>query len=252
MRGAARNLSFLACNRNVLARRINDSSISAGIAFPCYMKKLQTTTDRSKTLLLPGAMAITVTTGGVQAATVQITLENNFYSTSGGSQLDGDLTGDGIADFAWNVGSVFTSMTQGVRLNVNPGSPGSGWVGALCFFSSSFVADAGLDGAEGIASGFEPQSTIYLNPISFSDERINGGELTEGFLETFAYNSSISDHGVEFTRLIFDDASTTRPEFEGIPEAQNEWTAIPEPSSLAMLALGAAGLSMRRRKAQAV
>jgi hypothetical protein len=55
---------------------------------------------------------------------------------------------------------------------------------------------------------------------------------------------------VELTRLIFDDASTTAPVLSSIPDVQTEWSpsAIPEPSSFALLGLGAAGLLARRRR----
>jgi hypothetical protein len=98
------------------------------------------------------------------------------------------------------------------------------------------------------------QSTVYLNPITFSDARINGGATTSGWLEVNAFNTSTTDHTVQLTRLIFDDASTTRPVFAEIPGTQTEWAAVPEPSSLGLLALGAGGLALRRsrsRKAKA-
>jgi hypothetical protein len=56
---------------------------------------------------------------------------------------------------------------------------------------------------------------------------------------------------VQIHRLIFDDASTTAPTgltsaSTGIPEWQV--SAVPEPgSNLALLALGAGGLTLRRR-----
>jgi hypothetical protein len=59
------------------------------------------------------------------------------------------------------------------------------------------------------------------------------------------------NHTVELSRLIFDDANTTRPAFASIPGAQTAWSAVPEPSSLGLLALGAGGLLARRRRAMA-
>jgi hypothetical protein len=115
-----------------------------------------------------------------------------------------------------------------------------------------YMADASFAGGgvgEGRLSGGSPQSTTHLNPISFSDGMINGGAPTQGWLEVHAFNTGLEDHTVEFTRLVFDNASTARPELAPIAgQPLPEWSAIPEPSSLALLGLGAAGLLARRRR----
>ncbi len=53
---------------------------------------------------------------------------------------------------------------------------------------------------------------------------------------------------IYINRLIFDDESTTAPAgvVSGVAEA--EFSAVPEPSSLSLLALGAGGLLARRRR----
>jgi hypothetical protein len=88
-----------------------------------------------------------------------------------------------------------------------------------------------------------------MNPITFSDTKINGGLPTEAWLQVNAFNTSLTSHTVELARLIFDTESTTRPVFGAIPGGQTEWVAaVPEPgSNLALLALGAGGLTLRRR-----
>jgi hypothetical protein len=100
-----------------------------------------------------------------------------------------------------------------------------------------------------MTSGAAPQSAAYLNPITFTDQRINGGSPTGGWLQVNAYNTDLTSHTVELARLIFDTESTTRPAFTSVPGLQNEWVAaVPEPgSNLALLALGAGGLTLRRR-----
>jgi hypothetical protein len=51
-------------------------------------------------------------------------------------------------------------------------------------------------------------------------------------------------------RLIFDDASATAPTgLTSDSPAFPAWSAVPEPSSLGLLALGAGGLLARRRRA---
>ena len=91
------------------------------------------------------------------------------------------------------------------------------------------------------------RNLTYLNPILFTDTRINGGVATEAWVEVNAYNTSSTNHTVALSRLIFDDANATRPAFASVPGVQTEY--VPEPSSLALLALGAGGLMMRRRRA---
>jgi hypothetical protein len=220
------------------------------------MKPKQTKIDRSAAKWLPGAMALAATTASSQAATVQITLTGNKISSTGGNQLVADLTGDTVPDMVINatyqggpdwyqVGTDNVSAAVG-NTNVWLTAGGS---------SSSWSVDASFaPGGVGVASATEmadKQSISYLNPVTFTDSRINGGNPTDGWLQVNAFNTSETSHTVEFSRLIFDASSTTRPGFASIPGAQTEWGAVPEPSSLGLLALGAGGLLLRRRRAAA-
>ena len=106
----------------------------------------------------------------------------------------------------------------------------------------------GVGVATGLGGGV--QSVAYLNPITFTDTDINSGAATGGWLQVNAFSSNLTGHSVQLSRLIFDDASTTRPVWFSIPDVQTEWqvAAVPEPgSNLALLALGAGGLALRRR-----
>jgi hypothetical protein len=211
-------------------------------------KMKQTKIDPSAAKWLPRAMALAATTASSQAATVQITLTGNKISTTGGDQLNADLTRDGLADIIVYASGTGTS---GVSAWVQDlGGAGGGFVSAS-YTDTTFYVDArflGGVGSEG-GSGPAPRSASYLNPVTFTDPGINNGAPTGGWLQVNAFNSSATNHTVELARLIFDTESTTRPSFTSIPGVQTEWVAaVPEPgSNLALLALGAGGLTLRRR-----
>jgi hypothetical protein len=184
-------------------------------------------------------------------ATVQITLTGNKISSTG-NQLNADLTGDLNADVQLDA-AIFGPGGVGVSvfsiLEPTPDGPflsaqlrGSTY-GVDARFASGGIGVAYVTGAQ------ETQSITFLNPVTFSDLRINGGSPTGGWLQVNAFNTSATNHTVELARLIFDDANTTRPGISSIPGVQTEWVAaVPEPgSNLALLALGAGGLTLRRR-----
>jgi hypothetical protein len=212
------------------------------------MKTKHTKIDRSAAKWLPGAMALAATTASSQAANVQITLTENKISSIGGNQLVADLTGDNVADMSWRYGV----QGNGVYVERDGGKGkvlafGGTVPGAFIFVDAKFEgAGVGIP----FGTSLSPMSISYLNPVTFSDARINGGSPTGGWLQVNAFNTSATSHTVQLSRLIFDNASTTRPGFSSIPGVQTEWqvSAVPEPgSNLALLALGAGGLTLRRR-----
>ena len=205
---------------------------------------------------------------------MQITLTGNKISTTG-NQLVADLTGDNVDDLRFG-GTMIHTAIAGVYILEKGEARGGGWVSGYFGYQGRFAVHAvfvpGGAGTGRVADALTPQSISYLNAIRFTDSRINGGQQTTGWLQVNAFNTSSSNHTVELSRLIFDDASTTPPGFASIPGAQTEWgvsavggpylsisagkamidaaavSAVPEPSShLALLALGAGGLTLRRR-----
>jgi hypothetical protein len=190
-------------------------------------------------------MALAASSASSLAATVQITLAGNKISSTGGNELKADLTGDSTPD---------VTLT-------GQGGAAPEWVGALIdgnyvtarFSFGAFRADPVFAGP-GVGSfaqvGPSTRSVSYLNPITFTDQRINSGSPTGGWVQVNAYNTSATNHTVELARLIFDDANTARPSLDAIPGVLTGWpvAAVPEPgSNLALLALGAGGLTLRRR-----
>jgi hypothetical protein len=188
-----------------------------------------------------GALAI-AGASAANGATVQITFANNVVSSSTGLTLfDGDLSGDekpdvkAVTGFSGVWGVAVRTYDEGASVAnakiINGGT-----------FPMRFVN--GFQFGDGVSRG--------LVGFNFKDNGMNGGLVTAGWLDISAAASTASggSASVQIHRLIFDDASTTAP--TGLTTASTgipEWSAVPEPSSLGLLALGAGGLLARRRRA---
>ncbi|MEM9017697.1 MAG: hypothetical protein AAGC68_11840 [Verrucomicrobiota bacterium] len=158
------------------------------------------------------------------AEVVQITIGTEAMSNAGFSLTNTivpDLTGDGVDDLeSLNVSSTMYGLfiqfvTDSVQRSFD------------VFFSSPnyFVLTN---------SSTFPGDAIFLRQISFEDSRINGGARTNAFVEVIARNIDQATHLIGLQRLIFDDASTTRP--INIPLPTPEWV---DPAILAAEAAAA-------------
>ena len=127
-----------------------------------------------------------------------------MVSTTRGNHLVADLTGVGNIELISTSAFVKAALV-GAKIN-------GGIVFAL--YSNGFTADAQFP-AEGVetvnANGITPRNVNHLNPITFTDSRINGGLATDAWLQVNAFNTSATNQTLALTRLIYDDASTTLP-----------------------------------------
>jgi hypothetical protein len=212
------------------------------------MKNKPSTINRSGAKWLPGAMALAATAVDSQAATVQITLTGNKVSSTGGNQFNADLTGDGSADLTRIAGETSAHKVVFLGVDMYGGGPN---ILAKASFAAGSTSSIGYYEASVWPIGKygnSPQSATHARSILFSDSRINGGLATFAWLEINAFNTGSTNNTVEFKRLVFDDASTTLPDSSSLTGVQTEWSAVPEPSSFALLSLGAGGLLARRRR----
>ena len=189
-----------------------------------------------------GALAI-VGASAANGATVQITFNGSYISSTGGNHLVTDFGGDGTGD---NLRG-FTEAA-GVRLYW-----GTGYQVGGAF--NNFVPIVFVEQASAMGS-FGGGGTVNLRGItrgvSFTDANVRDGASTLGYLDITSTVDG-TDKRVTVNRLIFDDATggTIAGLNVNTTYATYVANAVPEPSSLGLLALGAGGLLARRRRAMA-
>jgi hypothetical protein len=210
--------------------------------------KLKTQKRTYEAMQLPGALALAAAGAATQAnaAIVQITFANNYVANTGNggiAHFTADLTGDGNDDLIAGISpnhAGLDSMVSSSRVAVaqiynKPNGVASVWVNV---------------GSSNITTNSNSLNLRGLAMMMFTDSGINAGALTYGFLDTTSIVTYPSGEYIHVNRLIFDDASTSAPTGVAYTDAAySEWVAVPEPSSLGLLALGAGGLLTRRRRA---
>jgi hypothetical protein len=203
------------------------------------------TTPINATLTSLGTLTALAATA--HAATVQITLTGNKISSTsaGGNTLNADITGDLVADLLLYGSFIVSSAVGAVGVTITA-APVRAIFNQYGSFAAAAQFEPGGVGTSVASNGSSPLNINFLNLITFTDSRINGGASTGAWLQVNAFNTSSTSHTVALTRVIFDDASTTRPAFSSIPGTQPSF--VPEPSGLALLALGAGGLLTRRKR----
>jgi hypothetical protein len=198
-----------------------------------------------------GALAI-AGASAANGATVQISFNNSYISSTSGNNIDADFGDDGAAEieginggFAVFVNRVGASARLGSAFAMMT-SPGYYAVGALV--GIGFVGNNG---------GGSPGANVTnrgLVAVSFTDAGIRSGAQTLGYLDMTASATALGEKRITVNRLIFDqDTGGTIAGLNVSDTAFTEYvaSAVPEPSSLGLLALGAGGLLARRRRAMA-
>jgi hypothetical protein len=214
---------------------------------------------------LPGALALAAAGAATHAnaATVQMTFTGSYISTSGGNHLVTDFGGDGLAELTG------ARSASGHSVRVSPLGAGTGGRAPFAFayrsVSSGYFYGVAKLGGGNMALLGGTASLSRLIPLTLIDSNIRGGAATFGWLDVTATGQAYGESGrVDIKRWIFDDATggaiaglsaSSRPAAfpTYTPSAGSPSTppAVPEPSSLGLLALGAGGLLARRRRAMA-
>lgn len=190
-------------------------------------------------------MAAAAAATQANAAIVQITFTGSYISNIGGNHIVTDFGGDGADDIMGTSGAsqiVFNCNTIKNLAYTQNYSVGSGYIKVVAQVGSS-VRQA--------STGTSPHAEVHgLVPFMFADANIRGGMQTQGYLDVSVLANYPGESRIGVNRLIFDDA--TGGTIVGLSVDDDAFTeAVPEPSSLALLALGAGGLLARRRRSQA-
>lgn len=170
------------------------------------------------------------------AQTITVPLSNNYFGLGLGNHLNADLTGDNTPDITIsNVGSghqvINNNFTdEGVHCLIN------GYIlrAQHTRFFNSNVYQAQIGPGIDIATRGPVENTSSI-PITFSDPAINNGTTTPGQLEV-----SVATYEYELFGEFNDNESSIQLD-------SYTYNQIPEPSTLALLALGAGGVLALRR-----
>ncbi|MGB0993670.1 MAG: PEP-CTERM sorting domain-containing protein [Akkermansiaceae bacterium] len=190
-------------------------------------------------------LVLAASTALSQATIVQIGLNGNRITSGGGNSLNADLTGDAVSDVVFSndsFGIISTLSSNGNFASVDINMLGN---------EASYVVDMGQP-TSALEAGGVNNSNDELIPITFTDANYGGNvnAWLDVHVEFFTPMSGNGQQtGVYLERVIFDNSDllnrpTVRPQDPDYDRAPT----VPEPSSLALLAIGAGSLLVRRKK----
>lgn len=203
------------------------------------------------------------------AAPVQITFDGNLVAGFPvNDTIDTDFTGDGVSDMPLlqvlpyeEVIPDSTFTTSSWEIDIKNSGTTLGFASftrtvntsGTTTFSSAAVKTFGEDTV--IASS--AASTIGSFPITFSDQRINGGAVTEGVIEIRASSygppTGAPELSVELVRLIFDDADVDLAGPVDLFASFSEWVPSVRPDNSALIrALNAKLVKLNKKTKQAL
>ena len=187
---------------------------------------------RSAGFALALALGLAAASHSAQAATVQITLNRIFTTSSTGGPVN-NVTGQSTES---NLLLIINndSALKGVSLY------GSGF-GTVAYSQYNFSTNF---------TGVVSSSTTF----TFKDSRINNGATTTGHAQGVAIMDGTTP-SVNLTRIVFNDASTVAPSgFSQTDGPYTEWsptsTAVPEPGTFIPAAMLVTGAFLRRRRSR--